>query len=375
MKKKIISIVMLIALISSLVVMSGCGKKGEKVIKIGLAGPLSGNQSITGQDMFRGAKLAVDELNKKGGILNKKIELLVYDDKALGKEAVTVANLLSTDKDVLAVIGHLNSSCSKAALPVYNKNNIPMVTPVSTDDGLSRMGFNNFFRIPLKNSMQGRYAAEYAISNMHLKRFYVVDDGTAYGKGIADEFIKSAKELGGLIVGRDQVSESVRDFRQLLSKISNEDIDLMYLGLMYPQAGPLVKQAKEMKLQIRFMGGDGLFGEKLLEFPTDGVYVTFIAPLEAKNTKQKQFFENYKNTFNEQVNSYAPLAYDAVMVVAKAISEIGKSEKINLINQLHSGDFEYSGITGNIKFDENGDSINRKAFLYKVVNNEFVLIE
>ena len=361
--------------------LSGCSRKEEPKSKesskivFAFAAPLSGDQAVTGQDMLRGAQLAIKQINESGGVLGSNIELDINDDKANNNESGIIANLVSSKNEVLAVIGHLNSGCSNAALPVYNKNGIPMLTPVSTDDKLSGLGYRSFFRIPLKNSLQGRYAATYAVGKLKMKTFFLIDDGSPYGKGIVDEFAKSVTSMGGVIVERDQVSEKDREFRQLLSKVKSHKVDLVYLGIMYPQAGPLIKQAKESGITSKFFGGDGLFGGTLLQYPTDGVYVTFIAPLAARDSIQEHFFQRFKAEFKDSVNSYAPLAYDAVMITAKALAEAGSPNRSKLIERLHANGFEYSGVTGNIRFDSNGDSVDRKTFLYIVMNEKFVLVE
>ncbi|HID28399.1 MAG TPA: branched-chain amino acid ABC transporter substrate-binding protein, partial [Desulfobacterales bacterium] len=161
----------------------GCGSKVAP-IKIGSASPLSGNQAQTGIDQMRGALLAVEELNQKGGILGRKVELVDLDDKADPREANSVAQKLGADKEVVAVVGHLNSGCSIPASKIYHDNGLAMITPVSTSDKLTQQGFDNVFRVCIRNSDQGPAAAKFVIEKLGKKNFYILDDKTAYGAGI-----------------------------------------------------------------------------------------------------------------------------------------------------------------------------------------------
>ena len=359
----------------------GCDKKTAPTrdaapIKIGHVSPLTGNQAETGIDQMRGAQLAVDELNKAGEILGRKIELVAYDDKADPKEANSAAKKLSADSAVVAVVGHLNSGCSIPASKIYHDNGLAMITPVSTSDKLTQQGFENVFRVCIRNSDQGPAAAKFAITKLGKTRFYILDDKSAYGAGIADEFEKAAKMLGGTIVGRDSITEGDVDFRGVLTKLQGKAIDFVYCATMYPEASLMLKQAKELGVDAPFLGGDGLYSTKLIEIAGDaaeGTIVTHIAPLAAKSEKAKLFFSTFRAKFGEDVKVYAPLSYDCVKIIAAAMERAGSTKRADIIRELHSPTFSYDGILGTTRFDEHGDTLNKHPYFYKVQDGEFVL--
>lgn len=361
--------------------LSGCAKKTDPTedtapIKIGHVSPLTGNQAETGIDQKRGAELAVAELNEAGGILGRKIELVAYDDKADPKEANSAAKKLSADSAVVAVVGHLNSGCSIPASKIYHDNGLAMITPVSTSDTLTQHGFENVFRVCIRNSDQGSAAARFAITELGKTRFYILDDKSAYGAGIAGEFEKAAKTLGGTIVGRDSITEGDVDFRGILTKLQGKAIDFIYFGGMYPEGSLLLKQAKELGVDAPFLSGDGMFSTKLTEIAgpsAEGTIVTHIAPLEAKNEKAKEFFSAFRTKFGEDVKVYAPLSYDCVKIIAAAMERAGTTERADIIRELHSPTFAYDGVLGTTRFDEHGDTLNKNPYFYKVQSGKFVL--
>ncbi|OGQ99004.1 MAG: hypothetical protein A2505_11080 [Deltaproteobacteria bacterium RIFOXYD12_FULL_55_16] len=359
-----------------MVMLVGCDHKAVP-IRIGHASPLSGNQAETGIDQMRGAQLAVEEINRNGGILGRTVELLALDDKADPKEATSVAHRLSADQSVVAVVGHLNSGCSIPASKVYNDNGLAMITPVSTSDKLTQQGYRNVFRVCIRNSDQGPAAAYFAINTLVKKRFYIIDDKSAYGAGISDEFEKAAKELNGTIVGRASITEGETDFMAVLTTLKGKEIDFIYFGGMYPEGALLLKQARELGISVPFLSGDGMYSQKLIEIGGDaieGSIVTHIAPLESKDEKTKAFFEAFRRSFKEEVKVYAPLSYDSVMIIAQAIKEAGSTERSKVVQQMHLPGFSHTGVIGTTRFDEKGDTLNKIPFFYRVEKGKFVLM-
>ena len=171
----------------ALVFLFACVKKGEDMIKIGVAGPMTGDQAKMGTDFKNGVALAIDEWNAKGGVLGKKIRVLIEDDQHDPKQAVSIANKL-VNEGVAGVIGHFNSSCSIPASDVYNRAGIPMITPASTNPQLTERGYRGVFRVCGRDDQQGRVAAQFAITQLKVKKVAVIHDKTTYGQGLADEF-------------------------------------------------------------------------------------------------------------------------------------------------------------------------------------------
>lgn len=364
-----------IVTVATLIAVTGCNQKTD-TIRIGHASPLSGNQAETGIDQMRGAQLAIEELNKSGGILGRSLELVALDDKADPKEANSVAQKLAADKNVVAVVGHLNSGCSIPASKVYNDNGMAMITPVSTSDKLTQQGYKNVFRICIRNSEQGPAAAHFAIQKLGKKLFFVIDDKSAYGAGIADEFVKAIKELNSTLVGRASIVEGETDFKGVLTSLQGKKIDFIYFGGMYPEGALLLKQARELGISAPCLSGDGMYSPKLIEIggnAAEGSIVTHIAPLEAKNDKMKAFFEAFRRKYGDDVKVYAPLSYDCVMVIAQAIKEAGSADRVKIVEQMHSAGFIHEGIIGTTRFDKNGDTLNKTPFFYRVEKGKFVL--
>ncbi len=170
------------------------GIKAEDTIKIGIAGPMTGDQAKMGMDFRNAVTLAVEEWNARGGVLGKKIELIIGDDQRDPKQAVSVANKFVTQR-VKGVIGHFNSSCSIPASDVYNRANIPMITPASTNPQLTEKGYYGVFRVCGRDDQQGKMAADFVTSQLKVKRVAIIHDKTTYGQGLADEFKKFFTQL------------------------------------------------------------------------------------------------------------------------------------------------------------------------------------
>lgn len=361
----------------------GCKKKSN-VIAIGVAGPITGSQAQTGNDMVDGARLAVMQVNKQGGINGKKIKLIVRDDKADPKEAANVAMYMVAHPEVKAVVGHLNSDCSLRAARIYSLHHMAMVTPVSTSDALTSKGYKNVFRIPIRNSLQGSEAARFILKKGY-KHIAVLDDGGAYGAGLAEQFMKVMKETGhqSLVVLKERYSKEDTDFRPLIQKLKAKGVDVVFFGGMYPSAGIFMKQASSLGVTFDLVGGDGLFAPKLIELGGKALnghtFVTFIAPLPSDLKHAPKFYTDFKKQFGHLPIVYSPLAYDAAMVIITAMKTLAKEGKPitreGIIEVLHRKDFSYNGVTGKIRFDKNGDIIGRRPYFYEVKNGKFVLIQ
>ncbi len=335
------------------IILPGACQKKEEVIKIGVAGPMTGDQAKMGTDFDKGVTLAVEEWNAKGGLLGKKIVTLIGDDQHDPRQAVSVANKLVND-GVAGAIGHFNSSCSIPASDVYHRAGIPMITPGSTNPRLTERGYRGVFRICGRDDQQGRIGAEFAIDKLRLKKVAILHDKTTYGQGLADEFKRFIKErvevvfYGGIIQGD-------KDLKTVLTSIKEKGPEMIYFGGIYPEAGLLVKQARELGIGVPFMSGDGTIDPKFIEIAgagaAEGTYLTF-GPDSRKVPTAGTFIEKYEKRFGE-IGPYSVYAYDAANILFTAIKESGTTEGKTIIEKLHSMDF--SGAMGKIKFDEKGD--------------------
>lgn len=333
-----------------------CGvacKKKTDTVKIGVAGPITGDQSKMGMDFKNGVTLAVEEWNAKGGVLGKKIELLIGDDQHDPKQAVSVANKLVND-GVVGVIGHFNSSCSIPASDIYNRAGIPMISPGSTNPKLTDNGYKGVFRVCGRDDQQGKVGAEFAKNQLKLKRVAVIHDKTTYGQGLADEFKKA---LGGgvEVVYYGGVVQGDKDFKSVLTSLRETNPELVFFGGIYPEAGLLVRQAKELGIKAPFMSGDGTIDPKFIEITgpeaAEGTYLTF-SPDPNTIPTARDFIKNYTAKFGE-IGPYSIYAYDAGNILLTAIKEANAGDGKSVIDKLHS--LEFTGAVGKVKFDAKGD--------------------
>jgi branched-chain amino acid transport system substrate-binding protein len=330
----------------------GCQKK-EDTIKIGIAGPMTGDQAKMGMDFKNGASLAVEEWNNKGGVLGKKIEIIISDDQHEPKQAVSLANKM-INNGVAGVIGHFNSSCSIPASDVYNRAGIPIITPGSTNPQLTEKGYRGVFRVCGRDDQQGKVGAEFALNSLRLKTVAILHDKTTYGQGLADEFKKSLGDkvniayYGGIVQGD-------KDFKMVLIAIKTKNPELIFYGGIYPEAGLLLKQAKELGLNARFMSGDGTIDPKFIEIAgvpaAEGTYLTFSPDLR-NIPSAKGFLEKYQSQYGN-IGPYSVYAYDAANILLSAIKEANSTEGKAVIDKLHNMEFDVA--LGKIRFDAKGD--------------------
>lgn len=348
-KKIVISCTALMILLAGV---GGCQKK-EEVIKIGVAAPMTGDQAKIGTDLRNGVTLAVEEWNAKGGVLGKKIAVVAVDDQHDPKQAVSVANKLVNER-VAGVVGHFNSSCSIPSSDVYNRGGVPLISPGSTNPQLTEKGYRGVFRVCGRDDQQGKVGAEFVTNKLNLKRIAVIHDKTTYGQGLADEFRKFVNGkveivyYGGIIQGD-------KDFKTVLTSLKQKNPQLIYFGGIYPEAGLLVKQARELGITVPFMSGDGTIDQKFVEIAgtkaAEGTYLTF-SPDTKKMPTAKAFLDNYEKKYGE-IGPYSVYAYDAANILLTAVREAGSSEGKAVMEKLHT--VKFPGALGEISFDSKGD--------------------
>ena len=299
--------------------LSGCGKKEpppvpqkaaplpppELAIKIGHVAPLTGNIAHLGKDNEYGARLAVEEINAKGVMIEGKklkIELVGEDDQADPKTGTVVAQKL-VDAKVNGVVGHLNSGTTIPASKIYADAGIPQISPSATNPSYTQQGFKTAFRVMANDVQQGKVVGEFAVRKLGAKTIAIIDDRTAYGQGLADQVEKAAKEAGAKIVSREFTKNDATDFRAILTKIKGRKPDAVFYGGMDAQAGPMAKQMKELGIKARFMSGDGACTPEFIKLAGDaaeGFYCTQ-AGLPLDRMTDKGFAERFKKRFNVAV--------------------------------------------------------------------------
>ncbi len=360
--------------------LSGCGQpasNGKTVIKIGSASPLTGPQAHLGKDNENGAQLAVDEINAAGLTIGGKpcqLQLLAEDDQADPKTATTVAQQLADD-GVAGVVGHLNSGATIPAAKVYSDAGIPQISPSSTATAYTRLGFRTAFRVMSNDAQQGGVLGQYAVQTLGARRIAIIDDRTAYGQGLADEFARAAGAAGAQIVAREYTTDHATDFLAILTSIKAQDPQLVFFGGMDPQAGPLARQMRQIGLNAQLLGGDGMQTEQFIRLAgnaaTGAIASTPGLPL-ATMPGGRQFESRFTARFGP-VQNYAPYAYDAVYVLVDAMKRAGSADPARYLAQLPSTD--YQGVTGRIRFDAHGDLSSGNITLYKVEGGHWVPLQ
>ena len=353
------------------VAFAGSAMAEDLVVKIGHVGPTSGAIAHLGKDNENGARMAIDELNAKGvtiGGKKAKFELLAEDDAGDPKQGTAAAQKL-VDEKVNGVIGHLNSGTSIPASKVYSDAGIPQISPSATNPKFTRQGFKTTFRVVADDVHLGGTLGRYAVTELKGKTIAVIDDRTAYGQGVADEFEKGVKEKGGTIAKREFTNDKATDFTAILTSIKSAKPDVVFYGGMDAVAGPMIRQMKQLGITAKFMGGDGICSGELPKLAAGAMADGQVVCAEAGGVEGAQkvgmekFKADFKKKFNADVQIYAPYVYDATMVMADAMVKAGSADpKVYLpVLAKTSG---YKGVTGTISFDEKGDIKNGALTLY-----------
>lgn len=358
----------LLVLLCMLVLAPSCTHK-QDVIKIGVAGPMTGDQSVFGRDERHGVKLAVQEWNEKGGVLGQKIELIAEDDQHDPRQAVAVANRLVSDR-VAGVIGHFNSNCSIPASAVYHRAGIPMISHGSTNPQLTEQRFNNVFRVCGRDDQQGKIAADFVCNKLKLSRIAVIQDKTTYGQGLADEFRKWLGP-GCKVVYYGTIIQGDKDFRTVLTNVKADNPELIYYGGVYPEGGLLAKQARQLGIKAMFMGGDGIMGPEFISIAgsaANGTYATFGPDINKVRTAAA-FIKSYKHLYGDP-GPYSIYAYVATNILLTAIKGCGSADPSWIIPYLHSHTFDTA--LGPIEFDKKGDVVHSPYVVWQVKNGKWV---
>jgi len=344
----------------------------EQVVKIGHVGPISGSIAHLGKDNENGARMAIDELNAKGvtiGGKKVKFELLTEDDGADPKQGTAAAQKL-VDAKVNGVIGHLNSGTTIPASKIYNDAGIPQISPSATNPKYTLQGFKTAFRVVANDGQLGGTLGRYAVQNIKAKKVAVIDDRTAYGQGVAEEFIKGvkAKKSGTEIVAQEFTNDKATDFNAILTKIKAKNPDVIFFGGMDAVAGPMLRQMKQLGINAKLMGGDGICTETLSKLAGDGMSDGQVVCAEAGGVEdaQKKGMEDFgiafKKKFGIEVQLYAPYVYDATMTMVGAMVKAGSAEPAKYLPVLAK--INHKGITGSIAFDDKGDVKDGSLTLY-----------
>ena len=364
-----------------------CGKKEEAaapaaapapapsaaVVKIGHVGPTSGAIAHLGKDNENGARMAIEELNAAGVMIDGKkvtLELLAEDDAGDPKQGTAVAQKL-VDSKVAGVIGHLNSGTSIPASKIYSDAGIPQISPSATNPTFTRQGFKTTFRVVADDTQLGGTLGKYAVGTLKGKAIAVIDDRTAYGQGVAEEFTKAVEAAGGKVVAKEFTTDKATDFNSILTTIKGKKPDVVFFGGMDAVAGPMLKQMKSLGIKAKFMGGDGICSTELVKLGGDAIADDQVFCAEAGGVEGEgkagmdEFKAKFKTKYNADVQVYAPYVYDSLKIMVAAMVKANSSDPAKYLPVL-AATTDYKGVTGPVTFDEKGD-IKNGALTLKTV--------
>src|SRR5213083_1376212 len=339
------------------------GSKGT--IKIATQSPLSGGQAALGEGIKLGAQLALEQL--RGNLTKQgfKVELVPFDDQAKPDVGVANAKNIIADKDILVVIGHLNSGVAIPSSEVYKEVDLPMISPANTNEKITDRGYPSVNRVCGRDDVQGPVGAEFAAQTLKVKSVYVVHDKTTYGQGVAEAFKAEAEKKGVKVVAFEGTEEK-SNFDPIITPIKAKNPDLVYFGGIYDQGGPFFKQAREKGVKAKFLGPDGMDSSDFVKIGGKVVvgtyYTTAAAP--ASSPQAKQFGEEFKKKYGKNPEPYAAESYVATAIAIKALEDVTKGGKAPTREAVAAAirKVKYNGMTGTIEFDDKGDP--KKASYY-----------
>jgi branched-chain amino acid transport system substrate-binding protein len=346
-------------------------------IKIGVAAPYTGNLAAYGDNIKSGVNLKLKEINDAGGINGQKVELVWGDDLCQPKDAGTVGSKFAADKSIVAVIGHLCSSATLAAMPIYVRKGLPAISPTSTNPTIGDVGMGWFFRNCYTDDFQGKFLAVYVVPNLLGKHkvaiFYENND---YAIGLKNSFVAGAKSGAVTVTGAEAYMTGTTDFTPQLTKLLRDKPEAIFLCGYHPEGALIAGQGRKLGFDGPLFGADGIDNEDYIKIggkAADNTYCTVPFLAAAAGPAGKAFAEEYKKAYGRDVDWMSANAYDCLGILAQVIAKTGPDRKkirdgLAAINSKENG---YKGVTGLTYFDEKGDC-SKPAFVKKVENGKFV---
>lgn len=373
--------------------LSACGSRGENksgdgsktTVVIGLDAPTTGELSALGLGIRNSAQLAINNANKAGEVKGVTFKLEALDDKALPNVGQQNTTKLAGDKDVLGIVGPLNSGVAQSMQQVSKQNNLTLISPANTTPDLTQgpdwrknkrvRQFPTYFRTATTDEVQGAFDGQYAWEKMKAKKVYIIDDQKTYGVGLASSFKDQFTKLGGKVAGTEHVSPDDRDFKAVVSKVKSAKPDLVFYGGEYPASGPLSQQLKDGGVTVPLMGGDGMYSGDYIKLnkKAQGDYASSVGKPVEELPSAKKFIADYKAAgFKEAYEAYGGSTYDSTWAIIQAVKAVvgdnngklpddARKKVVDAMNKV-----TFDGVTGQIAFDKYGDTTNTMITAYQV---------
>jgi branched-chain amino acid transport system substrate-binding protein len=346
-------------------------------IKIGVAGPFTGDLASYGDNIKAGVSLKLEEINNAGGINGQKVELVWGDDLCAPKDGGLVGSKFAADEDIVAVIGHVCSSATLAAMPIYVRHGLPCISPTSTNPTIADVGKGWFFRNCYTDAFQGQYLATYVVADLlGKKRVAIFYENNDYAIGLKDSFLEGAEEAGLAVVGDEAYVAKTSDFTPQLTKLLDKKPEAIFLCGYHPEGALIASQARKLGFTGPFFGADGIDNIDYINIAgkyAENTYLTVPFLADAASPEGKDFAKRFKETAGRDVDWMSANAYDCMGILAHVIAKTGPDrEKIREgLAAMNSEEKGYEGVTGLTYFDSKGDCF-KPAFIKKVENGKFV---
>ena len=356
---------------------AGNGGASGDTIRIGGLAPLTGDVSVYGVAVDNGVKMAVEELNAGGGVLGKQIDYIVYDEKGDATEAVNAYNKLVQSDKVVAIVGDVTSKPTLAVAQQAVKDKIPMITASGTAENITAAG-ENIFRACFIDPFQGELMASYASKKLGKKSaaiIYNISDD--YSKGLYESFEAAAKDLGMDVVQVEGYGKGTVDFKAQLTNIKSKNPDVIFLPVYYQDVALIAVQAKELGIDAQFLGADGWDGvtgqvDASNMDAVNNAYFCSQYSAQSDDPKMQEFLDKYKETYGQDASQFAVLGYDAMNMLAQAITGAGSTESAAITKAMAAIDF--TGLTGHMTFDEKRNPV-KSAAITQIQDGEYQFVE
>jgi branched-chain amino acid transport system substrate-binding protein len=373
-------------LLTGAVMLAGCGGtkttaggSGATKITIATMSPLSGSNASQGESIRYGTELALKDRAADLKAAGYDVGFLAMDDQAKPEQGTQLAEQLITKKDVVALIGTLNSG---VAIPVSQKlsgEGLVMVSPSNTANQVTDRRLPNMNRVVARDDMQGPAAAQFIKDGLKATSVFIIHDKTPYGQGLAEEVKKAADKLGLKVDGFEGINVGDKDFSAVLTKVKGAGSPAIFFGGVYAEGAQLAKQIKEKGIAAKFVGGDGIDSGELVKLAGDaanGVYYTSVVSDIQKTPEGQSFAKKYADFAKKPMDSYAAYAYDAAQVEINALIEYGKAHQGKAptrkeLAELVRKTSGFKGLAGTVTFDDKGDNKDAKVFIYQIQNGKY----
>ncbi len=378
--KRLVALILVGAMI-----LAGCGSTGKSgssgLIEVTIAtmSPLSGGSAALGESIRYGAELAIQQRSADLEKAGFKVNFLAMDDQGKPEQGTQLAEQLLTNKQVIGLVGTLNSGVVIPVSQKLSRDNLVIVSPANTATQVTDRRLPNMNRIVARDDMQGPAAANFIKDQLKASSLFIIHDKTAYGQGLADEVKKEADKIGLKVDGFEGINVGDKDFAAVLTKVQGAGSPVIFFGGLYAEAAQMLKQIQEKNMNVKFMGADGLDSADLVKLAgtaADGVYFTSVVADIYKTEAGKKFMGEYKEFAGKDPDSFAAYGYDAAQVIINALIKYGtenpgKAPTRKEIMEIVRKTSGFKGLTGEITFDDKGDNTQAKVYVYQIQNNSY----